>query len=452
MQRVCGILTGVSIIAQHCDCTSALPAAPMTQYRRNKHDGLVDMLSYASGALQVLVGLRHELGRQVRPVDRQLRLRQLRGPERRAGVRRHRALLARLQSRQRALFKTGARTWIHVVNHNVFSGTPPVTAHGSNAAEVRACAFLQFQWQAHVRAKKVSAEGSRQAVALSDTMQCLQGGDGDSAVPVPWFDQQRAFDFVCKHGLAVRAVGAPLTQTVKLAHPHACLQQPRVPLMRRNAGDPAMCSLHAWHMLWFTRHLLWSPAFTCHKRHGRVCGAVTMLCMPSASCALHCPGISVADAGTAFEAAVAHGATAVQPPTTLADEASGTEQTVAEVALYGDVVMRFVSGSFRVRYGDVPSLPHEAARIRVGSRVRSRVRTRVRGRARLWLGLGLGQGLGPGLALGSGLGSEISGLRFSDGADGDGGRAARRCFHALCQRQLPDAFALSQLHEEATLC
>ena len=43
-----------------------------------------------------------------------------------------------------------------------------------------------------------------------------------------------------------------------------------------------------------------------------------------------------------------HGATAVQPPTTLADAATGTEQTVAEVALYGDVVMRFVSGSFQV--------------------------------------------------------------------------------------------------------
>ena len=33
-----------------------------------------------------------------------------------------------------------------------------------------------------------------------------QGG-ANSAVPVPWFDQQTAFDFVCKHGLAVRAVG-----------------------------------------------------------------------------------------------------------------------------------------------------------------------------------------------------------------------------------------------------
>ena len=35
-------------------------------------------------------------------------------------------------------------------------------------------------------------------------------GAGDSAVPVPWFDQEKAFDFVCKHGLAVRAVGATL--------------------------------------------------------------------------------------------------------------------------------------------------------------------------------------------------------------------------------------------------
>ena len=62
-------------------------------------------------------------------------------------------------------------------------------------------------------------------------------------------------------------------------------------------------------------------------------------------------GISVADAGAAFEAAVAHGAVSVQPPTTLADAATGTEQTVAEVSLYGDVVMRFVSGSFQVQSG-----------------------------------------------------------------------------------------------------
>jgi len=68
-------------------------------------------------------------------------------------------------------------------------------------------------------------------------------------------------------------------------------------------------------------------------------------------------GISVADAGAAFEAAVGHGAVAVQPPTTLADEATGTEQTVAEVSLYGDVVMRFVSGSFQVGHSDKPACP-----------------------------------------------------------------------------------------------
>lgn len=35
-------------------------------------------------------------------------------------------------------------------------------------------------------------------------------------------------------------------------------------------------------------------------------------------------------------------------PTLLEDEASNTEQMVAEVQLYGDVVLRFVSGSFQV--------------------------------------------------------------------------------------------------------
>ena len=56
----------------------------------------------------------------------------------------------------------------------------------------------------------------------------------------------------------------------------------------------------------------------------------------------------MADAKAAFETAVANGAQAVQPPTELHDKATSTSQCVAEVALYGDVVLRFVSGSYQV--------------------------------------------------------------------------------------------------------
>lgn len=56
----------------------------------------------------------------------------------------------------------------------------------------------------------------------------------------------------------------------------------------------------------------------------------------------------VIDAEQAFEASVAHGAVPVQPPTILRDEATGSEQTVAEIALYGDCILRFVSGSYQV--------------------------------------------------------------------------------------------------------
>ena len=55
------------------------------------------------------------------------------------------------------------------------------------------------------------------------------------------------------------------------------------------------------------------------------------------------------DAAAAFETATASGATAVQPPVTLHDEATGTSQCMAEVKMYGDVVLRFVSGSYKVR-------------------------------------------------------------------------------------------------------
>ena len=58
--------------------------------------------------------------------------------------------------------------------------------------------------------------------------------------------------------------------------------------------------------------------------------------------------MTVEDAKVAFDAAIANGGVSVQPPTTLTDAATGSQQVVAEVNLYGDVVMRFISGSFQV--------------------------------------------------------------------------------------------------------
>lgn len=61
-------------------------------------------------------------------------------------------------------------------------------------------------------------------------------------------------------------------------------------------------------------------------------------------------GVVVADAKQAYERSVAYGAVAVQPPIMLRDKGSNKEQTVAEILLYGDCVLRFVSGDFEVRY------------------------------------------------------------------------------------------------------
>lgn len=43
-----------------------------------------------------------------------------------------------------------------------------------------------------------------------------------------------------------------------------------------------------------------------------------------------------------------NGAVSAAEPVTLTDQATGQQQTVAEVQLYGDVVLRLVSGSFQV--------------------------------------------------------------------------------------------------------
>ena len=66
------------------------------------------------------------------------------------------------------------------------------------------------------------------------------------------------------------------------------------------------------------------------KRHGLAVRAV---------------GIEVENAEAAFKASVDAGAVAVAPPTRLSDDANEA-MIISEVLLYGDVVMRFVSGDF----------------------------------------------------------------------------------------------------------
>ena len=58
-------------------------------------------------------------------------------------------------------------------------------------------------------------------------------------------------------------------------------------------------------------------------------------------------GISVEDAKQAFEVAVQNGGKPVHPPSVL-NSSDGQESVMAEVHMYGDVVMRFMSGTFKV--------------------------------------------------------------------------------------------------------
>lgn len=56
----------------------------------------------------------------------------------------------------------------------------------------------------------------------------------------------------------------------------------------------------------------------------------------------------MADAKEAYEQSTAHGAIGVTPPAVLRDDASATEQVIAEILMYGDCLLRFVSGSYQV--------------------------------------------------------------------------------------------------------
>jgi len=78
-----------------------------------------------------------------------------------------------------------------------------------------------------------------------------------------------------------------------------------------------------------------NQAYEFLKRHGMAVRALAL---------------RVADAEAAFLASLQNGARAVQPATRLVDSATGTSCTVAEVQLYGDVVLRYMSGDFKGPY------------------------------------------------------------------------------------------------------
>jgi hypothetical protein len=59
------------------------------------------------------------------------------------------------------------------------------------------------------------------------------------------------------------------------------------------------------------------------------------------------PGILVEDARQAYEASVQHGGKGVRAPTQLEDAAGGSA-VISEVELYGDVVLRYISGDWKV--------------------------------------------------------------------------------------------------------
>ncbi|BBN09409.1 4-hydroxyphenylpyruvate dioxygenase [Marchantia polymorpha subsp. ruderalis] len=78
--------------------------------------------------------------------------------------------------------------------------------------------------------------------------------------------------------------------------------------------------------------------------------------------AVRAVGLLVEDAEQAYAVSVENGAISVLEPHTLTDDSTGGKQKLAEVKLYGDVVMRFISnhgftGPFIPNYQPVESLP-----------------------------------------------------------------------------------------------
>lgn len=85
--------------------------------------------------------------------------------------------------------------------------------------------------------------------------------------------------------------------------------------------------------------------------------------------AVRAVGLRVEDAQQAYEVSVANGGVGVLKPYTMKDEATGATQVISEVLLYGDVVLRYVSGDFKGPFNplyeavDVPPLCYGLQRL-----------------------------------------------------------------------------------------
>ncbi|KAF0708855.1 hypothetical protein As57867_006173, partial [Aphanomyces stellatus] len=66
--------------------------------------------------------------------------------------------------------------------------------------------------------------------------------------------------------------------------------------------------------------------------------------------AVRAMAISVDDAKLAYELSVKHGAVGVCPPKTLKCDKTNTTQVISSVKLYGEVVLRFLSGNYKGRF------------------------------------------------------------------------------------------------------
>lgn len=69
--------------------------------------------------------------------------------------------------------------------------------------------------------------------------------------------------------------------------------------------------------------------------------------------AVRAMGIRVADAADAYAKSTANGGIGVLPPATLVDKASGKSMVISEIQMFGDTVIRWVSGDY-----DGPMLPN----------------------------------------------------------------------------------------------
>ncbi|PSC69061.1 4-hydroxyphenylpyruvate dioxygenase [Micractinium conductrix] len=81
-------------------------------------------------------------------------------------------------------------------------------------------------------------------------------------------------------------------------------------------------------------------------------------------------GILVDDAAEAYRISTSRGGVGVRPPVTCADAATGTSLTFSEIKLYGDCVLRFVSGDYEGAYipgytvvADAPQVSYGLQRI-----------------------------------------------------------------------------------------